>query len=124
MQRHEKIQTIRRRRRKQHVRKKVSGTPERPRLSVRRSNKQIYVQAIDDEKGTTMLAVSSMDKEIKAKSGNKGGNIAASKLVGQQTAVRLKEMGVEKCVFDRGGWRYHGRIKALAEAIREGGITI
>ena len=71
-----------------------------------------------------MLAVSSMDKAIKAQSGNKGCNIAASKLVGLETAARLKEIGIERCVFDRGGWRYHGRIKALADAIREGGITI
>lgn len=109
---------------RRRIRATVIGSETRPRLSVFRSLKQIYVQAIDDECGKTMLTVSSMDKEIKAKSGNKGGNIAASKLVGQQAAARLKEMGVEKCVFDRGGWRYHGRIKALAEAIREGGITI
>jgi len=109
---------------RRRIRATVIGSDTRPRLSVFRSLKQIYVQAIDEERGTTMLTVSSMDKEIKAKSGNKGGNIEASKLVGLQTAARLKEMGVEKCVFDRGGWRYHGRIKALAEAIREGGITI
>ena len=89
-----------------------------------RSLKQIYVQVIDDEKGATLLTVSSLDKEIKAKSGNKGGNIEASKLVGLRAAARLKELGIERCVFDRGGWRYHGRIKALAEAIREGGISI
>lgn len=109
---------------RRRIRATVVGSVTRPRLSVYRSLKQIYVQAIDDERGATMLTVSSLDKEIKAKCGNKGGNIEASKLVGLQTAARLKEMGVEKCVFDRGGWRYHGRIKALAEAIREGGITI
>jgi large subunit ribosomal protein L18 len=109
---------------RRRIRATVVGSDSRPRLSVYRSLKQIYVQAIDDEKGTTMLAVSSMDKEIKAKSGNKGSNIEASKLVGLQTAARLKEMGIKSCVFDRGGWRYHGRIKALADAIREGGITI
>jgi large subunit ribosomal protein L18 len=109
---------------RRRIRATVVGSDSRPRLSVYRSLKQIYVQAVDDEKGATVLTVSSLDKEIRAKSGNKGGNIAASKLVGQQTAARLKEMGIERCVFDRGGWRYHGRIKALAEAIREGGITI
>ncbi len=117
--RKEKRVKIRRR-----IRATVVGSDSRPRLSVYRSLKQIYVQAIDDQKGATLLAVSSMDKEIKAKSGNKGGNIEASKLVGQQAAARLKELGIERCVFDRGGWRYHGRIKALAEAIREGGIII
>jgi large subunit ribosomal protein L18 len=109
---------------RRRIRATVVGSDSRPRLSVYRSLKQIYVQAIDDEKGTTMLAVSSMDQEIKAKSGNKGSNIEASKLVGLQTAARLEEMGIKSCVFDRGGWRYHGRIKALADAIREGGITI
>jgi len=109
---------------RRRIRATVSGSANRPRLSVFRSLKQIYVQAIDDEKGSTLLCVSSMDKEIKSKSGNKGSNIEASKLVGLQAAVRLKEMGIETCVFDRGGWRYHGRIKALADAIREGGITI
>jgi len=109
---------------RRRIRATVIGSGTRPRLSVFRSLKQIYVQAVDDERGATMLTVSSMDKEIKAKTGSKGGNIEASKLVGQRTAARLKEMGIEKCVFDRGGWRYHGRIKALAEAIREGGITI
>jgi len=117
--RKEKRVKIRRR-----IRATVVGSDSRPRLSVYRSLKQIYVQAIDDQKGATLFAVSSMDKEIKARSGNKGGNIEASKLVGQQAAARLKELGIERCVFDRGGWRYHGRIKALAEAIREGGITI
>ncbi len=109
---------------RRRIRATVVGSDSRPRLSVYRSLKQIYVQAIDDEKGITMFAVSSMDQEIKAKSGNKGSNIEASKLVGLQTAARLKEMGIKSCVFDRGGWRYHGRIKALADAIREGGITI
>ncbi len=109
---------------RRRIRAKVIGSGSRPRLSVYRSLKQIYVQAIDDEKGATMLTVSSLDKEIQAQSGNKGGNIEAAKQVGLKTAVRLKELNIEKCVFDRGGWRYHGRIKALADAIREGGITI
>ncbi len=109
---------------RRRIRAKVIGSGSRPRLSVYRSLKQIYVQAIDDEKGATMLTVSSLDKEIQAQSGNKGGNIEAAKQVGLKTAARLKELNIEKCVFDRGGWRYHGRIKALADAIREGGITI
>ena len=109
---------------RRRIRAKVIGSETRPRLSVYRSLKQIYVQAIDDEVGKTLLTVSSMDKEIKAQVGGKGGNIEASKLVGARTAARLKEMGIERCVFDRGGWVYHGRVKALAEAIREGGITI
>jgi len=109
---------------RRRIRAKVAGCETRPRLSVYRSLKQIYVQVIDDEQGKTMLAVSSLDKEIRAKSGGKGGNIEAAKQVGLAAAARLKEMNIEKCVFDRGGWRYHGRIKALADAIREGGITI
>lgn len=103
------------------VRKIVSGTAERPRLAVFRSLKGIYVQAIDDETGNTIVSASTLEKEFKAL-GKSGGNIEAAKFVGNAIASRLKEKGVEKAVFDRGGFLYHGRIKAVAESAREAGL--
>ena len=105
------------------VRKKVSGTPERPRLNVSRSVKHIYVQIIDDFSGTTLTSASSIDKELKGKV-EKGGNIEAAKSVGSLVAKRAKEKGIKKVVFDRGGNLYHGRVKALAEAVRESGLEV
>jgi large subunit ribosomal protein L18 len=103
------------------IRNKISGTASRPRLAVFRSLKQIYVQAIDDETGKTLASASSLEKEFR--SGDKsGGNIEAAKSVGASIARRLKEKGVEAAVFDRGGFIYHGRVKALAEAAREAGL--
>lgn len=113
----------RRRRSHTRIRKKVQGTPERPRLAVFRSLQNIYVQAIDDHGRITIAHASSMDKGYKS-SNSGGGNIAAAKEVGKLIAERLKEKGVETAVFDRGGYRYHGRIKALAEAAREAGLKI
>ena len=104
------------------VRKKVSGTAERPRLAVFRSSKSIYVQAIDDEKGTTISSASTLEKEFKDL-GKTGGNIDAAKVVGTYIAKRLLEKGVDRAVFDRGGFRYHGRVKALADAAREAGLN-
>ncbi len=103
------------------VRTKVSGTPERPRLCVYRSVGHIYVQVIDDRGGRTLCSASSVDKETK-KSLKGGGNIAAAKNVGKIIAERAKAAGVSKVVFDRGGYKYHGRVKALADAAREAGL--
>jgi len=110
-------------RKKRHirVRKKVTGTPDRPRLNVFRSVKHIYVQLIDDYSRRTLVAASSIDKELKGKMST-GGNIEAAKTVGQLVARRAADKGVKKIVFDRGGYLYHGRIKALADAAREGGL--
>lgn len=103
------------------VRKKVAGTPEKPRLNVFRSVKHIYAQLIDDYSGKTLVAASSLDKELKGKI-HTGGNIEAAKTVGLLVAKRAADTGVKKIVFDRGGFIYHGRVKALAEAAREGGL--
>lgn len=107
--------------RKQRIRKRITGTPERPRLSVYRSLNHIYAQAIDDISGKTILSASSLDPEVKGKSA-KTGNREAAKLVGDLVARKCKEKGIDKVVFDRSGYIYHGRIKALAEAARAGGL--
>jgi len=104
---------------KMRIRKVVSGTSDRPRLSVFRSNKQISVQLIDDLAGKTMVAASSGEKGIFEKKGTK---TEKAKLVGQLIAERAKEHGIDNVVFDRGGYLYHGRVKALADAAREGGL--
>lgn len=104
---------------KLRIRKIVNGTPERPRLSVFRSNKQIYCQLINDLAGQTVVAASSSEKGILEKKGTK---TEKAKMVGLLIAERAKEHGIETVVFDRGGYLYHGRIKALAEAAREGGL--
>lgn len=110
-------------RKKRHlrVRKKVFGTPERPRLNVFRSNKHIYAQIIDDLKGHTLVAASTLDKELRDQIEN-GGNVEAAAKVGALVAKRALEKGITKVVFDRGGYKYHGRVKALAEAVREAGL--
>ena len=110
----------RRSRIKMRIRKKINGTGEAPRLAVYRSNKQIYVQVIDDLKGVTLLSACSKEKEIATQSGIK--KIDQAKLVGQLLATKCKEKGIEKVVFDRSGYKYHGRVKSLAEAAREGGL--
>ena len=109
-----------RRRIRYRIRKKLSGNATRPRLAVFRSDKHIYAQVIDDLAGRTVAQASSLDKELKGK--GRGGNVEAAKAVGSAIASRLKERGIENVVFDRGGYLYHGRIKALAEAAREAGI--
>ena len=103
------------------VRTKVSGTTERPRLCVYRSLGHIYAQVIDDRTGTTLVSASSVDGETK-KNLKSGGNIAAAKVIGKAVAERAKAAGVQKVVFDRGGYKYHGRVKALADAAREAGL--
>ena len=104
--------------RHKRVRAKISGTPERPRLNVFRSEKNIYAQIIDDVAGNTLVAASSLDKEIE---GN-GGNKAAARAVGKLVAERAKAKGIDVVVFDRGGYLYHGRVAELAEGAREGGL--
>ncbi len=104
--------------RHKRVRGKVSGTPERPRLSVYRSENHIYAQIIDDVNGVTLTAASSTEKGFEGS----GGNIEAAKKVGQAVAQRAKDKGIDTVVFDRGGYIYHGRVAALAEGAREGGL--
>jgi len=107
------------------VRRKVklaAGTTGRARLSVFRSSKHIYAQLIDDVKGATVASASSMEKTLR-EGGKTGANIAAAKAVGKLIAERAKEKGVKDVVFDRGGYLYHGRVKALADAAREGGLN-
>ena len=101
------------------IRRRVRGTAERPRLAVFRSVAHIYAQVIDDAAGQTVAAASSLDKKAAVKS---GGNVAGAKAVGELIAERAKAKGVEKVVFDRGGYLYHGRIKALADAARAAGL--
>ena len=104
--------------RHKRVRSKISGTPEMPRLNVFRSEANIYAQVIDDVSGKTLVAASSLDKAIEGY----GGNIAAATAVGKLIAERAKAKGIENVVFDRGGYLYPGRVKALAEGAREGGL--
>jgi large subunit ribosomal protein L18 len=108
-------QRLRRRRR---VRARISGTPARPRLSVYRSNRGIFAQLIDDEKGHTVAAVNWIEPELR-----KLAAAEQAKRAGQLLAERAKAAGVESCVFDRGGYRYHGRVRALADGAREGGLV-
>jgi large subunit ribosomal protein L18 len=105
------------------IRKKVMGTSERPRLTVFRSLNHIYAQLVDDLSGRTILTVSDRDKEVAPKLGSAKGKIEAGKLVGKQIAARAKEKGIERVCFDRGGYLYHGRVKAVAEGAREGGLN-
>ena len=109
--------------RKRHirVRTKISGTAESPRLAVYRSTKHIYAQLIDDDNHVTLASASSNDKELKEKLAH-GGNIEAAKLVGEEIAKKAKVKGIECVVFDRGGFLYHGRVAALADAAREAGL--
>ena len=110
-------------RRRIHVRmrKRIAGTSERPRLCVHRSTKHIRAQVIDDATGRTIVSASSLDKEVRARIKG-GGNVAASKVVGKIIAERARAKGIEQVVFDRGGYQYHGRVQALAEAAREAGL--
>jgi large subunit ribosomal protein L18 len=110
-----------RRRIRVRIRKKIRGTPERPRLAVFRSQSHIYVQLVDDDAGRTLCAASSLDQDVKTKAG-RGSSVSAAREVGTLIAGRAREKGVEGVVFDRGGVQYHGRVKALAEAAREGGL--
>lgn len=108
-------------RRRKHIRKHISGTPERPRLSVFRSLQHIYAQVIDDTQGETMAAASTLDPEVREQVDGLA-KVEQARIVGQVLATRALDKGVTQVVFDRGGYKYHGRVKALAEAAREGGL--
>lgn len=114
-----KAKTERRQRIRYLIRTKVNGTVNKPRLSVFRSNNEIYVQLVDDSNGHTLASASSSDKDIKSQKGNKS---EKSKLVGQAIARKAGDLGLKEVVFDRGGYLYHGRVKALADGAREGGL--
>ena len=103
------------------IRKRVAGSAARPRLAVFRSQSHVYAQVIDDEAGRTLCAAASTEKGLRGK-GGKGANVASAKAIGKAIAERAKEKGIEAVVFDRGGFLYHGRVKALAEAAREAGL--
>ena len=107
-------------RRHRRVRGKISGTAARPRLDVFRSAKHIYAQVIDDEKGVTLVSASTMDKDFEGF----GGNVEAATQIGKKIADRALAKGITEVVFDRGGFVYHGRVKALAEGAREGGLKL
>ncbi len=112
---------IRRSKIRYRIRKKVSGTPQKPRMSVFRSNSDIYVQLIDDVNGKTLAAASSKDKAIQAQKGTKS---ELSKQVGAAIASKASALGITEVVFDRSGYLYHGRVKAIAEGAREGGLKL
>ena len=120
---HQKAKARQQLRRRNHVRRRIHGTAERPRLTVFRSNKHIYAQLIDDASGATLAAASS----LAIKDGDKatyGGNVKGAVAVGQKIAEAAKEKGITKAAFDRGHYKYHGRVKALADGAREGGLAI
>jgi large subunit ribosomal protein L18 len=111
-----------RQRLKKHIRLRVTGTPKRPRLTVYRSLKHLYVQIVDDTTGKTLLSVSDLSKDLKDQLKDLKGQIAVSKRVGQLTAVKALEKSITQVVFDRNGYLYHGAVKALADGAREGGL--
>ena len=106
----------------ERIRHKLRGTAARPRLAIYRSVAHIYAQVIDDNGGKTLVSASSVDKGIKAGFPGSGGNVAAAKTIGKLVAERAREKGIKQVVFDRGGYRYHGRVKALADAARAAGL--
>jgi large subunit ribosomal protein L18 len=110
-------------RRRHRVRKAIRGTAERPRLSVRRSHKHIYCQLIDDTQARTLAAASTVEQELRSELKN-GGNRAAAAVVGKAVAQRALAAGIKAVCFDRGEWKYHGRIAALADAVREAGVSV
>ncbi len=118
-----KLKAVQRLRRKKRVRKRVFGTPERPRLSVFRSLQHIYAQLIDDTAGRTLVQVSTLSKELRD-AVKSGGNKDAAAKVGAALAERAKAAGITAAAFDRNGYKYHGRVKALADAVRKGGIAM
>ena len=118
---HHLLVQTRRRRRQHRVRKRLFGTPERPRLAIFRSSKHIYAQVINDQSATTLVSASTVDPEIKAQL-KYGGNKAAATVVGRVVAERAKKAGIDKICFDRRSYKYHGRVEALARAAREAGL--
>lgn len=117
------LRLSRRDRRKKGIRKRVHGTSERPRLTVYRSHKHIYAQLIDDDRGVTLCSASTTQKDLRSNV-NKGGDIAAAKQVGADLAAKAKSKNIVAVCFDRNGYRFHGRLKGLAEAAREGGLKL
>lgn len=117
----EKIKHVRRARRKHRVRKSVFGTAQKPRLTVFRSLKNIYAQIVDDQRGVTLCTASTRGKDLRT-SVTYGGNMEAAKVVGRTLAERAVSAGIERVCFDRNGYKFHGRIKALADAAREAGL--
>jgi len=118
----QKRKRLRQERRRHHVRRAIVGTALRPRLTVFRSSKHIYAQLIDDLNGVTLAAASSVEEETEGKKRPYGGNVKAAAAVGKLLAQNAKSKGIGKAAFDRGHYRYHGRIKALADGAREGGL--
>ncbi len=116
------LKKVRRQRRKLRIRKKIFGTAERPRLSVYRSLKHIYAQIIDDEKGHTLLACSTLDAEVRSKITNEMSKTEQAKVVGIVLGERALKSGIQSVAFDRNGFLYHGRVRALAEGAREAGL--
>jgi large subunit ribosomal protein L18 len=112
---------VRRLRRQRHVRKRLHGTPERPRLAIFRSSKHIYAQVVNDDAGTTLASASTLDPEVRRDLAY-GGNKAAATVVGKLVAERAKQAGIDKICFDRRSYKYHGRVQALADAAREAGL--
>ena len=112
---------LRRQKAKDRIRGRISGTQERPRLTIYKSLKRIYVQAVDDTSGVTVASASSLEKELRGRL-KSGANMEAAKAVGASIAARLKEKGITTVVFDRNGNLYHGRVKALADSARESGL--
>ena len=113
-----RLKQLKRTRRRTGLRKRIYGTPDRPRLSVFRSSKHLYAQVIDDVAGTTLAAASTAEAKLE-----NGGTVEAAKQVGQQIAEKAKAAGLNQVAFDRNGFRFHGRVKALADAAREGGLN-
>lgn len=116
-----KLVETRRLRRQRHVRKRLHGTVERPRLAIFRSSKHIYAQVVNDDTGTTLASASTLDPAVKADLAY-GGNKAAAAIIGKLVAERAKELGIDKICFDRRSYKYHGRVQALADAAREAGL--
>jgi large subunit ribosomal protein L18 len=116
------IKAAKRIRKKAHIRKKISGTPEKPRLAVYRSAKNIYVQLVDDVHHRTLTSVSTLSPDLRKEASKVKTKTDAAKLVGKAIAEKAAKLKIENAVFDRGGYLYHGRVRALAEAAREGGL--
>jgi large subunit ribosomal protein L18 len=122
MQLNRKAAEFKRLRKRLRIRKKIMGTPERPRLAVFRSSKNIYAQLVDDLHHKTLTGVSTLNPELRSELEKVEGKIGAAKLVGKKIAEKAKELNIEQVVFDRGGYMYHGRVKAVAEAARASGL--
>ena len=119
-----RVKAQRRRRRKLHIRKKIFGSAERPRLTVTRSSRNIHCQIIDDYRGVTIASASSQSKELRAQIGTNGGNVKGATIVGELLAKKAQEAGIKAVAFDRNGYKFHGRVAALAAAMRNEGIQV